>query len=133
MSYFEGERPIVNIIRGSIDSLIFYEVTEDELSLLENGPSSSLYLNFTIALITLSISFFASIFTVEFKNYTTFVVFLVIALVSGLVGLGYGFTWYRSRNSYTAIIKKIKARAEAKTAPVVVADPTAPDEIVPVN
>jgi hypothetical protein len=125
MSANQGERG-VNIVRASIDSLTFYEVTEDELTLLENGPSSSTYLNLTIALLTLALSFFASIFTVEFKSNTTFIVFLVVALVSMFVGVGYLITWIRCRGTYQEVIKKIKARA---TPPVLVVNDRAPDEI----
>src|ERR1035437_7038254 len=113
MSNTEGERKI-NIIRGEVDSLILYEVMEDELTTLENGPSSSIYLNMAIALLTLSLSFFASIFTVTFKTTITFIIFLVIALVSFFSGIGYLIIWYKTRQSYTSIADKIRARAEKK-------------------
>lgn len=123
MSNTEGERTMT-IIRGEVDSLTLYEVTEDELINLENGPSSSIYLNFAISLITLSLSFFASIFTATFENSITLIVFLVIAIVSLLVGLGYFVTWKKTSKSYSSISNKIRARAEKK---VVISN--TPDEI----
>jgi hypothetical protein len=123
----ESERPI-NIIRGAVDSLTLYEVMEDELNNLENGSTSSTYLNLAIALLTLCLSFFASIFTVDFKNNITFIVFLVIALVSLFAGVGYIITWYKTRKSYTSIITKIRARAEKKQVLIVKTDK--PDEII---
>lgn len=125
----QEEQSSVNIIRGSIDSLTFYEVTEDELALLENGPSSSIYLNFAIGLLSICVSLFATIFTVKIDNNITFIVFLVVALVTLITGVGYLVTWFRSHKSFTAIIKRIKARTENKTK-IIEIDDSSSNEII---
>jgi uncharacterized protein YacL len=112
MSQNEAERKI-NINRGSIDSLSFYEVTEDELSVLENGSASSEYLNVMIALISIAISFFATIFTVDFKTPVVFVVFLVIAISTLIGSIGFCIAWRKSRKSHISVISKIKARMKS--------------------
>jgi|SRR5690554_221765 len=104
--------------RGRFDSLTIYDVTSQELKIIENGSTNSLYLNFAIFLLSVSASFFVSIFTVEWfpesadKNdhLVSFIVFLIIAILTFLVGLICGIVWYRSHDSFKETIKIIKQR-----------------------
>jgi len=58
----------VKINRGKLGSISLYEVTEDELNILERGSPSSTYLNFSIGLLSIGISFFISIFSTKIDD-----------------------------------------------------------------
>jgi len=102
--------------RGKFDSLTIYDVTEQELKIIENGSTNSLFLNFAIFLLSVSVSFFVAIFTVEWfpkeqePHLVSFIVFLVIAILSLLVGIICGFVWIRSHDSFKDTIKTIRQR-----------------------
>jgi len=100
------------ISRGRFDSLVLYEVTEDELDVLEKGSPSSIFLNFAIFLLSVSISFFAIIFTVEVTPLSKFVVFLIVALVGLIIGSVLLVLWFRSRKTSKTVVRKIKKRLE---------------------
>ncbi|MBI0395441.1 hypothetical protein [Acinetobacter bereziniae] len=102
--------------RGKFDSLTIYDVTSQELQIIEQG-SNSLVLNFAIFLLSVSTSFFISIFTVEWfpnndynKNLISFIVFLIIAILTLLIGVICLFVWKKSQDSFTQTIKVIKCR-----------------------
>lgn len=106
----QGERT-VNITRGLVDSLTFCEVTEDELVLLENGPSSSIYLNAAIALLSIGVSTLVSmILNQNYPNVYIFAFLLVITIVTLIIGIVFAIIWIRNRGSYSKIIKRIRAR-----------------------
>lgn len=98
---------------GRVDSLTLYEVTDHELDQLEQGSPSSLQLNFACALLPLGASFWVSLKTspVTGNTYTIFVVITVVSLIFGLFLL---ISWWKNRNSVSAVIKKIKERVPAE-------------------
>lgn len=59
----EGNSP--RIIRGRVDSLSLYEITETELDTLERGSPYSIHLNFGVFLLTLGLSFLTSLLTTD--------------------------------------------------------------------
>ncbi len=121
------EERTIGVTMGSVDSLTLYEVTEDELSLLEHGPLSTVYLNFAIGLLTLSASFFTTIFTVDLTpTIVKFIVFLTVSIISLIIGIISLVLWYRSDRTYKSLIVKIKKRTEKR---VVLDDPSTPDAI----
>lgn len=102
--------------RGKFDSLTIYEVTEQELTIIERGSSNSLFLNFALPLLSVSLSFFVSIFTIDWfpedqeGNLIAFIVFLVIAIITLLAGVICLILWFRSTDDFKATIKTIKLR-----------------------
>jgi hypothetical protein len=124
MTKAQGESREMRIIRGAVDSLTFYEVTEEELQILATGPSSSIFLNFGIALLSIAASFFVAIFTATL-NLIPFVVFLVIAIITLIAGAVLMVLWWNARGSFGGIIAKIKARVESETVVDKTADPSA--------
>ena len=104
--------------RGRFDSLTIYDVTAQELTVIENGSTNSLYLNFAIFLLSVSASFFVSVFTVEWfpesdqekTHLVKFIIFLIIAILTLLVGIICGVLWLRSHDSFKETIKIIKKR-----------------------
>jgi len=102
--------------RGKFDSLTLYEVTEQELTIIENGSTNSLFLNFAIFLISTSISFFVSIFTVDWfpekqePHLVQFIVFLIIAILTLLIGILCTVLWIKSHDTFKDTIEIIKKR-----------------------
>jgi hypothetical protein len=130
MSKSQGENREMRIIRGAVDSLTFYEVTEEELEILANGPASSIFLNFGIALLSVGASFLAAVFTATFANILAFVVFLVIAIIALIAGAVLMVLWWNARGSSGGLVAKVKARVELEAVVDKVADPSA---ILPVE
>lgn len=104
--------------RGKFDSLTIYDVTKQELQIIENGSTNSLFLNFAIFLLSVSVSFFVSIFTVDWfpkhegvePHLVSFIVFLIVAILTLLVGIICSIVWWRSHDSFKDTIKTIKDR-----------------------
>ncbi|MFT3796539.1 hypothetical protein [Flavobacterium sp.] len=105
-----------SVRRGKFDSLTLYEVSEQELNIIEGGSTNSIFLNFAIFLLSIAISFFVTIFTFDFfpkdqePMLVKFIVFLVVAILTTLVGLVCFILWIKSNDSFTDTIKKIKNR-----------------------
>jgi len=98
------------IRRGKVDSLSVYEITDYELDILERGSPSSLYLNFGIFLLSTSVSFLVALLTTTIQSnrtFTVFVVLVVVGIISGIVLMG---LWYRTRQSASKVIAKIRSR-----------------------
>lgn len=105
----EGE--IVKVKRARYDSLELFDVSENELTIIERGSPSSTYLNFAIFLLSIAISFLTTLLTVDLKeNQTLFTVFTVICVLGFMVGLFLIIIWYRSKNEFDEVLKKIRNR-----------------------
>lgn len=100
----------LRIIRGPLDSLSLYEITDYELGVLEEGTPSSTFLNFAIFFFSVGVSFFITLATVDLPINATYVVFAILTVV-GLGASAVLFVlWFRTRSKVKDLIKKIKAR-----------------------
>jgi len=91
--------------------LTIYEITESELSTIENGSPSSIYLNFAIFLLSIAASFLASLLTNDYTNkQNTLIVFLLITIVGFIIGGFLMILWLRTKNEFDQTINKIKDR-----------------------
>lgn len=117
----------LRIVRGPVDSLSLYEITDHELELLEDGSPSSTYLNFGICFITVGLSFITTLVTVKVESVYIFTVFVVLAVVGISVSAVLFVLWRRTRSRTKDLCKRIRARVP--TAPI--SDPvegrTSPD------
>jgi len=101
----------VKVKRHKFDSLTIYEITESELSTIENGSPSSIYLNFAIFLLSIAASFLASLLTNDYTNkQNTLIVFLLITIVGFIIGGFLMILWLRTKNEFDQTINKIKDR-----------------------
>lgn len=100
----------VRVQRGKYDSLNLYEVTEDELTILEKGSPTSDYLNFAIALLSIAASFLITLLTVKIESNRIFCFFTISCIVGFTLGLFLLKLWFRNRNDFKNVIKKIKGR-----------------------
>ncbi len=64
------------ILRGRVNSFALYEITDDELGILEAEYPSSLYLNFSIFCLSVAVSFLIALLTatVSDRVFTIFTV-----------------------------------------------------------
>jgi multidrug transporter EmrE-like cation transporter len=100
----------IRIIRGKVDSLSLYEITDNELETLEKGSPSSTYLNFAIFLLSVGFSFLVSLLTVKVESMKTYIAFMIFTVIGILAGVILLVLWYRERRSISKVIKKIKGR-----------------------
>jgi hypothetical protein len=100
----------IRIKRGKVDSLSVYEITDYELDILIKGSPSSLYLNFSIFLLSVAASFLISILTTTIVSERTFTVFCVATAVGGVAGIVLGVLWWNTRGEVSSLSSKIRAR-----------------------
>lgn len=97
------------IVRGKLDSFAIYEITDEELNLLEEGSPSSIYLNFAIFCISSAISFLVSIITSKLSD-RFFEMFFIFTVVGFLVGIILFILWLITRRSAKRVVVKIRSR-----------------------
>ena len=98
------------IVRGQVDSLSLFEITDYELELLEQGAPNAIYLNFAIFFISIAVSFLTALLTVEIKSQNIFTVFVVLTVVGFSVGGVLIILWFKTRTRISILVSKIKAR-----------------------
>ena len=106
-----GEKIAVN--RKRINSVTIYEVSEDEITILEKGPDSSVWLNFFIGSLSIALSFLITLTTVPLNDSKTvlFLIFLCLAIISFFFAIISFVFWHRGKKDHRNIINKIKGRA----------------------
>ena len=111
-TYVNNERSSgeARVVTHKVEQIDIYEVTENELTQLETGTDSDLYLQFSIALL----SFFASLtlcfFTSTFENDKVFYGFICIDAICFIIGVLLLILWNRNRKEKSDIIQEIKNR-----------------------
>ena len=106
---YTGENE-VRIVRGRVDSLSLYEITDNELGILEKGSPNSIYLNFGIFLASIGMSFLIALLTVEVQSTKVFTIFVVLCCIGILGGSFLIFLWYRMKGEVSDVVAKIKKR-----------------------
>src|SRR6185503_8405051 len=109
MTQSEGHVQL-RIVRGAVDSLSLYEVTDHELELLEQGSPSSTFLNFAIFFFSIGISFLVTLVTVVVASLLLFIVFTIVAVVGMAASLILFVLWRQTRSRTKEMCKKIRAR-----------------------
>lgn len=104
-----NEQDQITVNRAKYDEITLYEISEEELDTIERGSPSSNYLSFSLVLLSTFASFLASLLLadVQGKTYTFFV---VITVVSGIVGTILLILWRQSNKSSKKIFIKIRSR-----------------------
>jgi hypothetical protein len=114
---FMSQKPIHNVEekalkvrRGRVDSVDLYEIKENELEILANGEPTTIYLNFSIFLLSMAITAVTSLCTASFNNNIIKYSFLFTAILCFIIGIFLLILWYIGKKSIKAIIQKIKER-----------------------
>lgn len=102
----------LRVRRGRVDSVILYEVKENELEILENGEQTNLQLNFSIFLFSISFSGIFTLLTATFTNALIQETFLLISICGFIIGLYLLLIWWKGRSSIKSVIKIIKDRIQ---------------------
>lgn len=105
--------PPVKIRRGTFAELTIHEVADYELESLAHGSPDSLYLNFAIFLLSMSVSFFVSLLT-AFLSSRVFTVFVVITTIGFLSGAFLLIVWLKKRSSVSDLVEEIRSRLPAE-------------------
>jgi hypothetical protein len=98
------------IHRARLVSLTIYEVSEEELTLLEQGSPDSLLLNLAIFFLSTFTSFLLALKTTRIPDDRTFNVFVIVTAVAGAAGLVLAVLWWRSRRTTRRVVRTIRAR-----------------------
>ncbi len=108
-----AKEEFIPVRRGKVDSVSIYEVKEDELKDLENGPPSSLYLNLTLSFASAFISFFiADVFSLNIseENIVVSVIFILLTICFAITMIILFCLWFKHRNDLRNIVKQIRER-----------------------
>jgi hypothetical protein len=105
------------IRRARIESLNIYELSEEELELLERGSPDSLFLNFAVFLLSTGISLLTALLTTDIPSERLFSVFVVVTVLSFLSGTVLLFLWRWYRRSTTKIFEQIRRRMPPEGTP----------------
>jgi len=101
----------LKLIRGSLDSLSVYDITDYELDILEEGSPNSIFLNFAVFFASISISFFITLVTVEITSTPIFTVFVVFTVVGAAATLVLFTLWWKTHSKVSELIQRIRDRA----------------------
>ena len=105
--------PPVKIRRGSFGELTIHEVADYELESLAHGSPDSLFLNFAIFLLSMSVSFFVALITAALSS-RVFTVFVVIVTIGFLMGILLLIIWLKKRRSVSDLVEEIRSRLPAE-------------------
>jgi len=100
----------ITIRRGRVESVDLYEIKENELELLEKGAPSSLFLNFSIFLLSLAFASITTLSTATFATPSIQTLFIVVAVIGVLVGGFLLILWWKTKESISQVIQQIKNR-----------------------
>ncbi|NEV65132.1 hypothetical protein [Thiorhodococcus minor] len=98
------------VITPKTHKVVLYFVNETELSVLERGSTSSLYLTFGLALLSIFSSFAIVLLSTPISSDRVFYVFFIIASVSLISSIVLLILWRRTEDETTGIIRCIKER-----------------------
>ena len=118
------------IHRARIESLVIYEISEQELMLLERGSSEAVYLNFALGLLPTSLSFLIALLATEIESTKIYIVFVVVAIVTGISGLVLLALWWQCHQSARDLFRVIRDRLRIGE-PLVAESSSPPESIDP--
>lgn len=124
----QDERVILPAIqRAPYRTLTIYEVSEDELKILEKGSPESIYLNFSIAMLPVAFTLMVTLLTTEIPSAGLRSLFQMIMVVFYVAGLFLFVLWYRTRSSVSDCVATIRERLHPPEEGVPAIDPSAND------
>ena len=110
----DNHRGEITIDRHYIDEIKTYEVSEDQLTLVENGSSGGTALNFCIALYSALISFIIALVTTKIENAAVLTFFWVVILVTLVLGTFFLISWLKAHKSSRSIFVKIRSQKSTR-------------------
>ena len=87
-----------------------YWLYEHELDALGAGSSASLFLNFALSLLPISITLLVAMLTTTIPSDRLFAGFLSVSVITAIAGIVLLLLWWRSHKSSGQLLTAIKAR-----------------------
>ena len=109
-SEYNSDDPLPIVRRARLQRLTIYEVEESELLILERGWLGSIYINISIALLSLAVGLTATLNTASFPSERAWLLFLVVTVFGYIVGTTLLLIWWRSRKSISDCVREIRGR-----------------------
>ncbi len=100
----------LKVFRGAVPAVNIYEVTELELTILEKGPATQIFLNFAIGLLSVASTFLVSLCTIDINTPKTYYSFFCITVIGYIIGIILGVLWFRNRGDISSTVTQIKSR-----------------------
>ena len=124
MAQDDGPQFLPAVRRARIERLDIYEISETELQILERGSPDSIFLNFSIFLISIAASFLIALLTTEIQSSRVFTVFVIVAVIGFIVGVVLLAFWAWYRRSTTTMFQQIRRRMPPEGVPTTEIDAT---------
>lgn len=102
------------ILRGKVDSLSLYEITDFELNILEKGSPNSIYLNFSVFLLSVGFSFMATLLSTDIQSERTFYIFVIFCILGIVGGVFLLILWYKMKNEVADVVIRIRERIRSQ-------------------
>jgi hypothetical protein len=100
--------PVVRV--APLGELRAYTVYEHELEALARGPSGSLFLNFALAVLPVSLTLVVTLLTTQIESDRLFLGFFSTAIILAIAGVLFLLLWWREYRRSEDIVKEIKGR-----------------------
>ena len=98
---------------AQVDSVNLYEITENELETMENGPPSH-DLNFAISLLTIAITVAIALVTSGFKSENAELIFIIVGIIAFIASLYLVSRWWQANRSFKKVASSIRGRKRSK-------------------
>lgn len=97
--------------RCRVDSIITYDVTEDELESLKKSSSKSTILNFAVSTLSIAITTLFFLLTLDFATREkTYIFALALLIATTVLTIVLFLMWHKTSDEFNDTIKKIKTR-----------------------
>lgn len=96
--------------KSHVEYVNIYEVTEHELSALENGEQSTIMLEIAISLLSVAVTCIVALATSTFINDIIKNAFLFAAIACTLLGVVLAILGWKGRKSVSNVVGQIKSR-----------------------
>ena len=91
-----------------------FHISEAQLEELERGSTESIYFNFAIGVLSVAISFTATLATATFTSDRAFYVAVIIMVIGYLAGAVLFRLWFVDRKSLKRVSSEIRSRIPPK-------------------
>jgi hypothetical protein len=105
------ERPPPPVVRvAPLAELRAFTVSEHELDALARGPAGSLFLNFALFLLPISVTIVVTLLTTTIASDRLFQGFFSVAVITAIAGIILLCLWWREHRSSRSLVADIKSR-----------------------
>lgn len=107
------EQRVVQVVK--MGTLTLYEISEDELRLIEAGDPSSVFLNFGIFALSLGVGIGTTLLAAgEIRSRVVFDVLVILTGLGVLAGIVLLFLWRRSAKQTRSVIQAVRERGKTQ-------------------